>query len=67
MASNQILNKQNDIDEDVKVALITGITGQVNKTKTKYGRYQFCLIRLSHAKRVHRVCVFSLTHRPSLF
>lgn len=31
MASNQLLNEQNDIDGDAKVALLTGITGQVNK------------------------------------
>lgn len=32
MASNQLkLNEPNDIDGDAKVALLTGITGQVNK------------------------------------
>lgn len=35
MASNQLLNDQNDIDADSKVALITGITGQVNKIQNK--------------------------------
>lgn len=30
MASNQLSNDQNDIDGQSKIALITGITGQVN-------------------------------------
>lgn len=31
MASNQLSNDQNDIDGQSKIALITGITGQVEK------------------------------------
>lgn len=31
MASNLLVNNQHDNDEQSKVALITGITGQVNK------------------------------------
>lgn len=36
MASNQLSNDQNDNDGQSKIALITGITGQVDYLKLSY-------------------------------